>query len=136
MVRIGELNFSLIDDDSLLIVSPQHEQWMGRYLKPEKDDYFLDVGAHIGKYSLQVARQIGDNGRVVAVEPTPVTFRILKQNIRINDLRSIIPLKIAAWHKECVLQLFVVDNYSCNNILGDRYSLDNVKIRARRLDES
>ena len=134
MVRVCELDFNLIDDDSLLIVSPQHEQWMERYLKPEKGDYFLDVGAHIGKYSLQAAKKIGNNGRVIAVEPTPVTFKILKQNIRINNLRNIIPLRIAGWNKECVLQLFLVDNYSCNNILGDRYSIDNVSIKARRLD--
>jgi len=60
-----------------------------------RGDLFLDVGAHIGFISCVVARFVGDSGFVYAVEPNPETFRILRENIRINDLKNIGALEVA-----------------------------------------
>lgn len=58
-------------------------------------DLFLDVGAHIGFISCVVARFVGDSGFVYAVEPNPETFRILRENIRINSLENVGALEVA-----------------------------------------
>ena len=34
---------------------------------------FVDVGANVGTYALVMARQVGANGKVIAIEPHPVT---------------------------------------------------------------
>jgi len=39
-----------------------NERWMWNYLKPRKDNVFIDIGAHIGKYALQVAKIVGEKG--------------------------------------------------------------------------
>jgi FkbM family methyltransferase len=44
------------------------------------DDTFLDIGAHIGYFSL-LASEIVTNGQVVAVEASPTTFSLLTHNI-------------------------------------------------------
>ena len=35
---------------------------------------FVDVGANVGTFALVMARQVGANGKVVAIEPHPLTF--------------------------------------------------------------
>ena len=47
---------------------------------------FVDVGAHIGLLTLAGARAVGPQGRVVALEPTPITFDLLNRALAINGL--------------------------------------------------
>ena len=47
-------------------------------------DFFADIGANIGSYSVLAAGAAGT--RVISVEPVPATFKHLMDNIRLNDL--------------------------------------------------
>ena len=49
-----------------------------RFLK--EGNTFLDVGAHVGTYTILASKLVGDMGKVYAFEPTPRTFDTLKQN--------------------------------------------------------
>lgn len=49
----------------------------------------VDVGAHIGYFTLLAARQVGPEGRVYAFEPAPANYEILRQNIALNEYRNI-----------------------------------------------
>src|SRR5437868_7819722 len=35
---------------------------------------FVDIGANVGTYALVLARHVGANGAVIAIEPHPITF--------------------------------------------------------------
>lgn len=50
----------------------------------------LDVGANLGFYTCLFARKVGPTGRVIAFEPTPSTFELLEQNVRLNGLHDIV----------------------------------------------
>ena len=50
---------------------------------------FVDVGANVGLHTLQGARRVGPAGDVVALEPNPHLFRLLRKSIRINDMEDI-----------------------------------------------
>jgi FkbM family methyltransferase len=52
---------------------------MIRLLKP--GDTFFDVGSHFGYASLLACALVGQDGQVVAFEPTPLTQAILRQNL-------------------------------------------------------
>ncbi len=41
---------------------------------------FIDVGANVGTYALAMARDVGENGKVIAIEPHPVTHARLAFN--------------------------------------------------------
>lgn len=43
---------------------------------------FLDIGAHYGYFSALAARIVGAKGRVLAMEATPQTFAVLKDNLQ------------------------------------------------------
>ena len=41
---------------------------------------FVDIGANVGTYALVLARHVGANGTVIAIEPHPITFARLSFN--------------------------------------------------------
>jgi FkbM family methyltransferase len=49
-------------------------------------DTVVDVGAHIGRYSLLAARRAS---RVIAVEPEPSNYAMLKQNVALNGFSNV-----------------------------------------------
>lgn len=62
-------------------------------LKP--NDWVIDVGAHIGSFSIHLARRF-PKLRIVSIEPHPINFELLTNNIGINNLTSTIqPLHAA-----------------------------------------
>ncbi|MCC6612296.1 MAG: FkbM family methyltransferase [Anaerolineae bacterium] len=44
----------------------------------------LDVGAHIGYFSLLLKKHVGSTGKVISFEPTPESRRILQLNLDLN----------------------------------------------------
>jgi len=42
---------------------------------------FVDIGAHVGHYTVLTARLVEDSGAVYAFEPTPRTFESLERNV-------------------------------------------------------
>ena len=54
----------------------------------------VDVGAHIGIFTLYV-KKVFPKSQVIAIEPCPLSFRLLKLNIRINNLSDIIVVPCA-----------------------------------------
>ena len=58
----------------------------------KKGDYFIDIGAHIGYFSLVTARLVGPEGRVYAFEPEPNNFAQLLKNIEANGYNNIVPV--------------------------------------------
>ena len=82
---------------------------------------FVDVGANIGYFSMLAARQKAC--RVLAIEPTPVTYDMLRRNIEHNLFADVIePLNIALGDKECTAK-FVCSLGPKNHI---EYEIDNV----------
>jgi len=65
-----------------------------KYYEIKCDDVVIDAGAHIGLYSLEASRR-AIYGKVIAVEPSPINYALLKINIKINNCRNIIPVNIA-----------------------------------------
>ena len=56
-------------------------------------DVVLDIGAHIGLFSVVMARLVGPDGRVLAFEPTPTTRRVLEDTIRLNGLEDRVEIR-------------------------------------------
>jgi len=58
-------------------------------IKPGQGDFVLDLGAHIGSYTLRYSRLVGENGSVIAFEPSPENRRILRWNLRLNNAQNV-----------------------------------------------
>jgi FkbM family methyltransferase len=51
---------------------------------------FLDVGANIGYYPIVAAQLVGDEGAVLAFEPDAANFRLLQENLQLNNCEHIV----------------------------------------------
>lgn len=55
----------------------------------------IDVGAHVGYYSLLAAKQVGPNGKVYAFEPEPHNYELLQRNVALNGRSNVLTFKEA-----------------------------------------
>ena len=69
----------------------------------------IDIGAHIGYYTLLFAKCVGPKGRVVAFEPLPVNFELLKRNIQLNELPYVQTFSQAVYSRNEEIILTVPD---------------------------
>jgi len=67
---------------------------------------FVDVGAHIGIYSLKAARVVGSQGRVISIEPNPDTLQKLRDNIQASGDTNVAVQPFACSDAETDLDLF------------------------------
>jgi FkbM family methyltransferase len=64
---------------------------IGMILKFLKDgDTVLDIGAHIGTFSIPIKSKIGISGKLYAFEANPVTYGLLKKNLLDNSIDATI----------------------------------------------
>lgn len=75
------------------------------YHLAKESEITLDIGAHIGFYSL-VAAHANREGKVFAFEPVPETFARLKKNVSINRLGNVECLNVAVGETDGMGELF------------------------------
>jgi len=63
------------------------------------DDVVVDIGANIGVYTLPMAKQVGQTGKVYAFEPVPRIFDVLMKNLQANQITNVIAEPIALLDK-------------------------------------
>ena len=49
---------------------------------------FIDIGAHVGLFSVPASFAVGSKGTVIAFEPHPENFAILRTNIHNNEIKN------------------------------------------------
>ena len=67
----------------------------------------IDIGAHVGYYSLLAARQAGPTGKVYAFEPEPENHRLLLGNIQRNGYINVTALRQAVSNRVGPTALFL-----------------------------
>lgn len=69
------------------------ENWVNRYdslqilwmwERLSEGDTAIDIGAHVGIYSVLMAAKCGQRGNVIAFEPDPYARRVISQNVQLN----------------------------------------------------
>jgi len=96
----------------------------------------VDIGAHIGYYTLQAARLVGKTGRVYAFEPEPQNFALLTKNIELNDYRNVVCVPQAVSSKSGTGELFV-SRFSVTHSLSpdSARSSEKISIKMTSLDD-
>lgn len=92
----GGVRWNINGTDQLLLsgrlrmVSEHHEPAAWRLLLDavRPGECFADVGASSGLYTLAAALRTAPGGQVVAFEPDPASFALLREHIRLNGLGS------------------------------------------------
>jgi FkbM family methyltransferase len=72
---------------------PHLTKWIARRIR--RGDIFVDVGANVGYFTLLAATLVGQSGTVVAVEPSPRLFAMLRKGILRNRVKNVRALNLA-----------------------------------------
>ena len=85
---------------------PGHEGHIVGRFAPKEGDTVIDIGAHIGRYTITSSKQVGKTGKVVAIEADPDNFQLLKRNIALNKLTNVMPLNYAVFSERTRMKLY------------------------------
>ncbi|HUK30099.1 MAG TPA: FkbM family methyltransferase [Candidatus Acidoferrum sp.] len=69
------------------IYEPEFFQVLRRHLRP--GDTCVDVGGHLGYYSMLMARLVGPGGRVITFEPVQENIAVLEENLAMNHMDNV-----------------------------------------------
>ncbi len=81
----NRLAYPLDDFRIMTIISEIYHKEIYNVAQAEQFKYILDVGAHIGLFTLQMSKQ-AVKARILAFEPNPDNYHFLVKNIRLNKL--------------------------------------------------
>jgi FkbM family methyltransferase len=102
-----------------------------RYASP--DWTFLDLGAHIGSFTMLAAPIYKD---VIAVEANPSAFRFLKRNVELNELDNVELHNVAVWeHDEGVQFVPVLKNTGMSWVAGRGEKYESVGLPSKTLGQ-
>jgi FkbM family methyltransferase len=94
----------------------------------------LDIGAHIGYYTLLAANLVGENGRVFAFEPHPHNFAMLEKNVGINGYKNVVLVQKAVSNQSGHIKLFLSE-YGTLHSLSNQVGKKSIVVEAVTLDE-
>lgn len=87
-----------------IFVDKEYEK--DRRYSPQQGDVIVDGGAFIGLWTLRVAQVSGKSGRIIAVEPNPLAYAQLQNNIRLNNLGNVTTVNKALGDQNGKIDLF------------------------------
>jgi FkbM family methyltransferase len=128
-----------INRDDLINMTIREDEII-EHFTPKIGDVVVDIGAHIGRYSIISSKRVGQNGKVIAIEAHPHNFEILNRNIRLNKLTNIITLNHAVYSKETKIKLYTpgqqLGHTIYNTIIVDKAKNEDkfVEVNANTLD--
>ncbi|MFQ6134866.1 MAG: FkbM family methyltransferase [Nitrososphaerales archaeon] len=95
--------------------------------EPEVEDVFrpksgwtvLDVGAHIGYYTVKSSKMVGEGGRVVSIEPYRENYELLLKNLELNSCSNVQVIKKALTNYNGSTKLYFGTDSGHNTLLEE-----------------
>lgn len=131
-IRAYISNYRIWINDYLLFFDPRstalvpkillrkYEKFQTKLLKRsiQKDWVVVDIGGHIGYYTLLLSHLAK---KVYSFEPTPYTFKILRKNIKdVHKRKNVVLVNAAVVNKNGYRNFYVSEVFGADNTLGQR----------------
>jgi FkbM family methyltransferase len=95
---------------------------------------FVDVGANVGTYAMVLARHVGAGGKVIAIEPHPVTHARLAFNRAASGFTQVVLVAAAAGPADGELMIETDgDNLGASHIVSGKASGSAISVPSLRL---
>jgi FkbM family methyltransferase len=95
---------------------------------------FVDVGANVGTYAMVLARHVGAGGKVIAIEPHPVTHARLAFNRTASGFGQVALVAAAAGPSDGELMIETDgDNLGASHIVSGEHSGHAIRVPSLRL---
>jgi FkbM family methyltransferase len=108
-IKVPKYNYEAycpVNKDDFVNITIREDDIIERFI-PKEGDIVVDVGAHVGRYAIIASRRVGANGKVIAIEASPINFELLNRNTDVNHLTNIINLNYAVYSNETKINLYL-----------------------------
>jgi FkbM family methyltransferase len=109
--------FMLNDLTTGRLYESETSQFLGAVLG--QGDTFIDVGAHVGYFSMLGAALVGATGRVISFEPDTSNYAHLLEHVERNSASQVLPVPMAVGAEPRVADFFVNDDNDGGHGLWD-----------------
>lgn len=98
------------------------EEYKNKILTIGKNDTIIDIGAHIGLFSLY-ASQFCTDGKIYSFEPMKLNFDLLSFNINLNKIKNIKSFQKAVSNESGILKLYLNSDGAAHSVFqkGETY---------------
>ena len=100
--------FMLNDLNAGRLYESETSQFLGAVLA--RGDTFIDVGAHVGYFSMLAAAMVGTTGRVISFEPDESNYGHLLEHVEKNSAGHVLPVPMAVGAQPRVAEFFLNDD--------------------------
>src|ERR1700686_3561821 len=95
---------------------------------------FVDVGANVGTYAMVLARQVGASGKVIAIEPHPVTHARPAFTRAASGYAQVVLVAAAAGPSDGELMIETDgDNLGASHIVSGEHAVHAIRVPSLRL---
>jgi FkbM family methyltransferase len=113
-----------------------HSSYDGGY-RFKKGDVVVDAGARIGTFAAKIAAAVGNEGKIVAIEPEPRNYECLLKNIEANRLSNVVAVPKMLWSRARQLDLYLSGNSASHSAYCDGFyssTGESISVEADTLD--
>ena len=101
----------------------------------KKGDTVIDAGANIGYFTLFFSKLVGEEGKVIAFEPDPINFDILKKNIEQNRITNVELVKKGISNKNESMKLYKSAVSGGHSLIKNEWGKEFTTIQTVTLDD-
>lgn len=144
IVKVNGCSLSLIPNDvgisEELFLFNTHEPFSTKVVMKNLREGMvcLDVGSNLGYYATLESKIVGKTGRVIAIEPSPVSFKYLEHNLALQNQSNYEAFNFACGKEDREVRFLITGKSNLNRVLkeGEKTSSDMnvVKVPVKKLD--
>jgi len=98
----------------------------------------FDIGANIGYYTLLESKIVGDTGRIIAIEPSPINFKQLQKNIENEKAKNVELYQMAGGDENGTLKFLLDPHSNLSRIItkeeSEKISGNIIDVPVKKLD--
>jgi FkbM family methyltransferase len=113
-----------------------HHMYDGCY-QFKRGDVVVDAGARIGTFAAKISAAVGDEGKIIAMEPEPRNFACLQKNIEANRLNNVVAIQKMLWSEARQLDLILSSNPASHSAYRDAFygsTSESIAVETETLD--
>lgn len=86
----------------------------------KKGDTVVDAGANIGVFTVLAAKSVGDDGKLIAIEPEKKNVENLRKNIEINGLNNVAVVPKGLWNRRSKKRLYLTRGSTGHSLVQEQ----------------
>lgn len=119
---------SIVVDETFIL-----NRYTPKFIKIKKGDIVVDIGAHVGDFSIYASIQ--NAKKIIAYEPDPISYNDLLSNIKNNSIKNIKPVNLAITNKKNSINFYTNKINGGNSIYKTKLLNKIIRIKSIKLED-